>query len=97
MAALTKSTHTTRAALYADLAQVRERGYSVGREETAAGLAGFGFALRYDNPATDAISCSVPVARLTPEHEVRIVAVMREVRAKIEGHLPSTSGAPDWR
>jgi hypothetical protein len=33
------------------------------------GIAGFGFALRYDTPATDAISCSVPVARLTEEHE----------------------------
>ncbi|WP_330288657.1 IclR family transcriptional regulator [Streptomyces sp. NBC_00576] len=97
LAALTENTHTTRAALHADLAEVRERGYSVDREETVAGLAGFGFALRYDTPATDAISCSVPVARLTPEHEVRIVAVMREVRAKIESHLPSTSGAPDWR
>jgi DNA-binding IclR family transcriptional regulator len=97
LAALTENTHTTRAALHADLAQVRERGYSVDREETVAGLAGFGFALRYDTPATDAISCSVPVARLTPEHELRIVAVMRETRAKIEAHLPPASGAPDWR
>lgn len=62
-----------------------------------SGIAGFGFALRYDVPATDAISCSVPVARLTPEHEVRIVAVMREVRAKIESQLPLASGTPDWR
>ncbi|MDQ0934777.1 DNA-binding IclR family transcriptional regulator [Streptomyces turgidiscabies] len=97
LAALTDNTHTTRAALHADLAEVRERGYSVDREETVAGLAGFGFALRYDEPATDAISCSVPVTRLTPEHELRIITVMRETRAKIEERLPSTSGAPDWR
>ncbi|WP_286248591.1 IclR family transcriptional regulator [Streptomyces graminofaciens] len=97
LTALTENTHTDRAALLADLAQVRERGYSVDREETVTGIAGFGFALRYDAPATDAISCSVPVARLTPEHEVRIVSVMREIRAKIETRLPPVSGVPDWR
>lgn len=97
MTALTENTHTTRAALLADLARVRERGYSVDRQETVTGIAGFGFALRYGAPATDAISCSVPVARLTPDHEARIVAVMREIRAKIEAHLPRAPGAPDWR
>lgn len=97
LTALTENTHTTRAALLADLARVRERGYSVDRQETVTGIAGFGFALRYDAPATDAISCSVPVARLTPDHEARIVAVMREIRAKIEAHLPRAPGAPDWR
>ncbi|MEU0073017.1 IclR family transcriptional regulator [Streptomyces sp. NPDC006332] len=97
LAALTQNTHTSRAALLADLAGVRERGYSIDREETVDGIAGFGFALRYDTPATDAISCSVPVARLSRAHEVRIVAVMREVRASIESDLPPATGAPDWR
>ncbi|WP_405820595.1 IclR family transcriptional regulator [Streptomyces sp. NBC_01390] len=97
LVALTDNTHTTRAALHADLAQVRERGWSVDREETVTGIAGFGFALRYETPAIDAISCSVPVARLTPEHELRIVAVMREIRAKIETQLHLAPGAPDWR
>jgi DNA-binding IclR family transcriptional regulator len=97
LTALTENTLTDRAALLADLAQVRERGYSIDREETVTGIAGFGFALRYDAPATDAISCSVPVARLTAEHEVRIVSVMREVRGKIETHLPPVPGVPDWR
>ncbi|WP_279629941.1 IclR family transcriptional regulator domain-containing protein, partial [Streptomyces africanus] len=86
-----------RAALLADLAGVRERGYSVDREETVPGIAGFGFALRYGTPAVDAISCSVPVARLTPEHEARIVAVMRDIRARIESRLPPAPGTPDWR
>ncbi|MET7615726.1 IclR family transcriptional regulator [Streptomyces sp. NPDC005408] len=95
--ALTPNTRTDRAALAADLAATRERGYAVDREEGVLGIAGFGFALRYDAPATDAISCSVPVARLTPEHEGRIVAVMREVRGKIESGVPHTNGAPDWR
>ncbi|MET7648607.1 IclR family transcriptional regulator [Streptomyces sp. NPDC005426] len=97
LAALTENTHTDHAALLTDLATVRERGYSIDHEETVTGIAGFGFALRYTSPATDAISCSVPLARLNEEHEARIVAVMRETRARIESVLPPVSGAPDWR
>ncbi|MBG0855350.1 IclR family transcriptional regulator [Streptomyces spinoverrucosus] len=95
--ALTPHTHTTRASLAADLAEVRSRGYSVDREEGVLGIVGFGLALRYDDPAQDAISCSVPVARLTPGREERIVAVMREIRAKIEATAPATGGAAHWR
>ncbi|CAM5715027.1 IclR family transcriptional regulator OS=Streptomyces alboniger OX=132473 GN=CP975_07935 PE=4 SV=1 [Streptomyces alboniger] len=95
--ALTPNSHTDRASLLADLAAVRSRGYSVDREEGVLGIVGFGFALRYDSPAQDAVSCSVPVARLTPEHEARIVAVMLEIRAKIEATAPGTGGAPHWR
>jgi DNA-binding IclR family transcriptional regulator len=76
---------------------VRARGHSVDREEGVPGIVGFGFALRYDAPAQDAVSCSVPAARLTPEHEERIVAVMREIRAKIEATAPTAGGAVHWR
>lgn len=95
----TPRTHPDRAALVADLAEVRERGYAIDREEGVTGIAGFGFALRYDSPATDAVSCSVPVARLTGEHEARVVAVMREIRDKIEATTPHATepGAPAWR
>ncbi|CAL9273932.1 Transcriptional repressor IclR [Streptomyces sp. SudanB5_2050] len=95
--ALTPNTHTDRESLAADLARIRERGYSVDREEGVTGIVGFGFALRYEIPALDAISCSVPVARLTPAHEARIVAVMREVRAKVEASIPAAGGSVDWR
>ncbi|MFE0255930.1 IclR family transcriptional regulator [Streptomyces sp. NPDC059010] len=94
---LTPNTHTTRDALTADLAEVRARGYSVDREEGVPGIVGFGFALRYDTPAQDAISCSVPVARLSAGHEERIVAVMREIRAKIEATVPGGGGSVHWR
>ncbi|CAM5676286.1 IclR family transcriptional regulator [Streptomyces fumanus] len=94
---LTPHTHTGRESLAADLARVRRRGYSVDREEGALGIVGFGFALRYDHPAQDAVSCSVPVARLTPAHERRIVAVMREIRAKAEASVPAGSGSVVWR
>jgi DNA-binding IclR family transcriptional regulator len=95
--ALTPNSHTTREALAADLAAVRERGWAVDREEGVLGIVGFGFALRYDTPAQDAISCSVPVSRLTPEHEKRIVAVMEEIRARIEAAAPGAGSGPRWR
>jgi DNA-binding IclR family transcriptional regulator len=95
--ALTPNSHTTRESLLADLAEVRARGYSIDREEGVPGIVGFGFCLRYDSPAQDAISCSVPVARLTPEHEEQIIAVMREIRGKIEATAPGAGGAPSWR
>ena len=95
--ALTPHSHTSRGALLADLARTRARGHSVDREEGVLGIVGFGFALRYDTPAQDAISCSVPVGRLTPEHEERIVSVMREIRAKIEAVSPAAGGAVHWR
>lgn len=95
--AMTPNTRTTRESLAADLTRIRARGYSIDREEGVTGIVGFGFALRYDAPAQDAISCSVPVARLTPAHEERIVAVMREIRAKIESVVPSGGGSVDWR
>lgn len=95
--ALTPNTRTTRASLLEDLAATRERGHSLDREESVLGIVGFGFALRYDVPPQDAISCSVPLARLTPDHEARIVAVMREIRARIEGIARGGAGAPHWR
>ncbi|MEV6796304.1 IclR family transcriptional regulator [Streptomyces sp. NPDC051320] len=97
LVALTENTHTERAALLADLAGVRKRGYSVDYEETVSGIAGFGFALRYDTPAIDAISCSVPVTRLSEGHSARIVEVMHEIRTEIETVLSPAAGAPDWR
>nr|WSY55020.1 IclR family transcriptional regulator [Streptomyces sp. NBC_00886] len=93
----TPNTLTGREALAADLADIRARGYSIDREEGVLGIVGFGFALRYDTPPLDAISCSVPVARLTPEHEGQIVAVMRDVRAKIEATAPAAGGTVHWR
>ncbi|KPI17890.1 transcriptional regulator, IclR family, partial [Actinobacteria bacterium OK074] len=81
---LTPHTHVTRESLTEDLTLTQTRGYSIDREEAVPGIIGFGFALRYDTPAQDAISCSVPVSRLTPGREERIVAVMQDTREKIE-------------
>lgn len=72
------SAHTELGALLAELATVRERGYSIDREEAVVGIAGFGFALRYGSPSTDAISCSAPVVRLGEERGARIVVATQQ-------------------
>lgn len=66
LAALTEHTITDREKLIEELHQVREQGFAVDREENTLGLRCFGVAIPYRTPARDAISCSVPVARLTP-------------------------------
>jgi DNA-binding IclR family transcriptional regulator len=70
--ALTEHTTTDREVLIEQLAVIRARGYSVDAEENTVGLRCFGVAIPYRTPARDAISCSVPVARLTPAHEAKV-------------------------
>jgi IclR family transcriptional regulator, acetate operon repressor len=82
--ALTPHTLVEHAALAADLAQARERGYAVDHEENVLGVRCFGVALRYQRPARDAISCSVPVARLTPGRDQQIVDALLAARDRLE-------------
>jgi DNA-binding IclR family transcriptional regulator len=91
--ALTPRTITDRAALLADLENTRARGYAIDREENLPGITCFGFALRYSNPSTDAISCSVPHGRLTPAREEEIIAAMDATRLAIEQMAPAVPAA----
>lgn len=81
---LTEHTIADRAALEADLEGVRRRGYAIDLEENTAGLKCFGFALHYQRPVVDAISCSVPLARLNPDREREIIETMAAAVADIE-------------
>lgn len=83
LTALTPHTLTDRAALEAELATTRERGYAIDNEENTLGLRCFAVALQYADPATDAISASIPIARLNPEREAEIVAMLRAASDKI--------------
>jgi DNA-binding IclR family transcriptional regulator len=74
---LTPHTITDRGALGGQLAAVRERGYAVDREENTEGIACFAVAVPYREPATDAISISVPVARTRASTEKNMVAALR--------------------
>ena len=66
----------------------RQRGYAIDAEENTLGLRCVGTALRYTSPVTDAISCSVPIARRTPEHEQEVAAELIKVRTILEDSAP---------
>jgi len=80
---LTPHTLTVRSALHADLEATRARGYAIDAEENTPGLRCFACALSYSEPATDAISVSIPIARLTAGREREIVAALRLASQKI--------------
>jgi DNA-binding IclR family transcriptional regulator len=84
LTALTPHTFVDHAALAQDLAATRQRGYSVDHEENVLGVRCFGAAVRYQRPARDAISCSVPVARLTPGREEQLVEAVLSARDRLE-------------
>jgi DNA-binding IclR family transcriptional regulator len=81
--ALTEHTFTDREELIEDLRLIRERGYAVDHEENTLGLRCFGIAIPYRTPSRDAVSCSVPVARLTAEHEQAILDALFEARDRL--------------
>ena len=90
---LTEHTITDIDALLADLADTRARGYSVDHEENTLGLRCFGVALG-PSPSRDAISCSVPVARLAGGHEQEIAGALLSARDRLDPlvrHLPVRS------
>jgi DNA-binding IclR family transcriptional regulator len=81
--ALTEHSHTDREKLLVELRRIREQKYAVDHEENTIGLRCFGVAVPYRTPARDAISCSVPVARLTPAHEQLIKVALFDARARL--------------
>ena len=85
---LTPRTITDRDALVRELESTRERGYAIDREENVTGLMCFGFALRYAAPATDAMSCSLPLDRIGRGREEEIIAAMEATRLAIERMAP---------
>ncbi|GAB3212811.1 IclR family transcriptional regulator [Marinactinospora thermotolerans] len=84
LAALTETTVTDRAGLFAELAAIRGRGYAVDNGENVVGLTCLGVALRYDTPAMDALSCSIPTARCTPDLRERVLEALMETRGILE-------------
>ncbi len=84
---LTAHTITTREALLADLATTRRRGYAIDHEENVAGLRCYGVAVRYQSPARDALSCSVPLARLTRGRAAEITEALLTARDRLETAL----------
>lgn len=81
---LTENTITEPDVLAEELKTIRERGYATDTEESTAGLKCFGFALRLQSPPVDALSCSIPIARLNPERERVIIETMQAATRQIE-------------
>ena len=70
---LTAKTLVDEGALLDDLEQTRVRGYAVDDEESTEGVRCFAVALGTRAPFTHAISCSVPIARLSADFEGRVI------------------------
>jgi DNA-binding IclR family transcriptional regulator len=91
---LTPHTITSRRKLKADLEAGRKRGYAVDNEENTLGLRCFGVSLNLDDSGGDALSCSVPLERLSPPREQEIVdeliataTIMRKIVHNLDGLL----------
>lgn len=69
---LTPQSITSHETLHAELAAVRDRGWALEREQGTPGVACVGAAVHYRIPATDAISCSMPVAAATAKEVARV-------------------------
>jgi DNA-binding IclR family transcriptional regulator len=93
---LTDKTIVDRGALDADLDNVRIRGYATDDEENTSGLRCFAVALRYCQPAQDAISASVPVDRLTPQREREIADALRTMGDKVSRVVRPLANGDKW-
>ncbi|WP_235716416.1 IclR family transcriptional regulator [Mycolicibacterium goodii] len=93
---LTPHTITDRAVLDAALEEARVRGYATEHEENTVGTRCFAVALRYQQPAQDAISASVPLSRLTPEREREIVDALRMVCDKVSRVVRPVANGDKW-
>jgi DNA-binding IclR family transcriptional regulator len=85
---LTEKTITDPAVLAAELQQIRGRGYATDDEEGTPGLKCVGVPLRYTSPVTDAISCSVPLDRMTPERQEEVIGALTRAAHQLEESAP---------
>lgn len=76
----THHTITSRDELIDHLGQVRAQGYAIDAEEAGIGMRCFAVTLPFQSPAKDAISCSVPLARLDAEKEQAIIDLLLTAR-----------------
>jgi DNA-binding IclR family transcriptional regulator len=96
LAPITPHTVTDRAALEEALEVARVRGYATDDEENTVGLRCFAVALRYATPAQDAISASIPIARLTAEREREVIEALCSVGDKVSRVLRPVANGDKW-
>lgn len=90
--ALTAHTLTDLDELREELDRTRARGYAVDREENTLGIGCFAMALPTAVPAEDAISISVPLARLDDERAARFVQLLQEAIDELDERSFLSSG-----
>jgi DNA-binding IclR family transcriptional regulator len=93
---LTANTIVDRGSLDDVLDEVRARGYATDNQENTMGLRCFAVALRYCQPAQDAISASVPVGRLTPERERELVDALCTMGDKVSRVVRPLANGDKW-
>lgn len=93
---LTPRTVTDRAVLVSELDEIRVRGYATETEENMVGIKCFAVTLRYRWPASDAISASVPLARLTPDREREIITALQAVCDKAARVVRPVANGDKW-
>ncbi|MFI5910876.1 IclR family transcriptional regulator [Dactylosporangium sp. NPDC051541] len=79
---LTPHTITDRAALHAELSEIRARGYAVDREENTEGIVCIARTVPIRDPITDAISLSIPRTRIAPSTVDEIATALEEAVSK---------------
>jgi DNA-binding IclR family transcriptional regulator len=80
---MTRHTIDDPATLHTALAEIRERGYAIDREENTEGIVCVAMAMPLRRPAVDAISLSVPSTRLDAGVEDRIVEALRAAAEQV--------------
>ncbi|GAA2401534.1 IclR family transcriptional regulator [Catellatospora methionotrophica] len=83
LAALTSHTITAPDALHAELDRIRDTGHAEDREENTEGIMCLAVAVPLRSPAVDAISVSVPLARLRDTTAADIVAALHHHTAQL--------------
>lgn len=96
LAPLTSHTLTGRAELDEALETTRVRGYATDDEENTVGLRCIAVALRYATPAQDAISASIPIARLTAQREREVIEALCSVGDKVSRVLRPVANGDKW-
>lgn len=85
--ALTAHTLTDPAALGRDLEAARSAGFAVEREENTLGVSCVAAVVPYRIPATDAISCSIPLDRADGTEVARVAEIILRHAAELAAQL----------
>lgn len=87
LSSVTVHTITTKEELVKRLDVVRSTGYAIDDEEACIGLRCFAVTLPFVSPSKDAISCSVPFARLDEQREAEIIELLLATKAQLANQI----------